>query len=297
MAARCHVVFVRLNLQIAIVASLVLVVAAGAMLPACAVAVPNTCSTCSLGELWKFFTPTIGMLMVQRNAGRRRKLGSVARDEVSETTERYVEAVYRIREADGSARTGKLAEALDVTAGSVTNTIGSLQSQGLVRIKPYKGVEVTPRGEALALRILRKHRLAERLLTDILGMKWSEVHATASRLSHAMTGDVAVALEKLLKNPETCPHGNPIPTSTGKLKQIKTTPRDQLSIGQAAILVSINGESCDLLRHLELLGLVPGVPVRVEAKDPFSGAIIVNKRGSRYPLGQQLASSIQVRRT
>jgi len=292
------VVFVRLNLQIAVAVFLAVVVTAGAvLLGARSVIVANTCSACSFVELWKFF-PALGILsIVQRRARRRRELGRVTGDDVSETTERYVEAVYRVREADGSARTGKIAEALGVTGGSVTNTITGLQNQGLVRLKPYRGVELTPRGEALALQVLRKHRLAERLLTDILGMKWSEVHATASRLSHAITSDVASALERLLKNPETCPHGNPIPTSAGKVKQTKTIPLDQLSTGQASILVSVHGEKSDLFRHLESLGLLPGVPVRVEAKDPLSGAIIVNKRGSRYPLGRQLASSIQVRKT
>jgi DtxR family Mn-dependent transcriptional regulator len=292
------VVFVPLNLQIAGAAFLGLAVTASAiLLKAWSAVVANTCSAYSFVELWKFF-PALGVLsMVQRRGRKRRELGSVAGDEVSETTERYVEAVYRVREPDGSARTGKIAEALGVTGGSVTNTITGLQSQGLVRLKPYRGVELTPRGEALALQVLRKHRLAERLLTDILGMKWSEVHATASRLSHAITGDVAGALERFLKNPETCPHGNPIPTATGKLKQTKAIPLDQLSTGQAGILVSVHGEKSDLFRHLESLGLLPGVPVRVEAKDPLSGAIIVNKQGSRFPLGRQLASSIHVRRT
>jgi len=292
------VVFVPLNLPIAGTAFLGLAVTPSAiLLEVWSAVVANTCSACSFVGLWKFF-PALGVLsMVQRRAKKRRELGSVASDEVSETTERYVEAVYRVREPDGSARTGKIAEALGVTGGSVTNTITGLQNQGLVRLKPYRGVELTPKGEALALQVLRKHRLAERLLTDVLGMKWSEVHATASRLSHAITADVARALERLLKNPETCPHGNPIPTSTGKLKQTKAVPLDQLSAGQEGILVSVHGEKSDLFRHLESLGLLPGVPVRVEAKDPLSGAIIVNKRGSRYPLGRQLASSLRVRKT
>lgn len=289
--------FVRLNLQTGIVTALVLVVAAGVTsFGTHAVIVANTCNACALARLWTLFTPTVGAVaIVRRRAGKRGELGSAV--EVSETGERYVETVYRLRETDGSARTGEIAEALGVKAGSVTNTIANLQRQGLVRRKPYRGVELTPKGEALALRVLRKHRLAERLLTDVVGMKWSELDGTASRLSHAITDELASALERLLRNPKTCPHGNPIPTSTGKLRKSKTTPLDQLSTGQAGTLVSINAERSDLLRHLESLGLIPGARVRVEGKDPFTGAIIVNKRGARYPLGKQLASSIQVRRT
>jgi DtxR family Mn-dependent transcriptional regulator len=238
--------------------------------------------------------PVVGLLSVGPRRVRRRS--AVDDGEFSETAERYVETVYRLHEGNGAARTGEIAEALGVTGGSVTNTITNLQRQGLFRHKPYRGVELTPRGRVLALRVLRKHRLAERLLTDVIGMKWSELNGTASNLSHAISDELAAALERLLKNPKTCPHGNPIPTATGKLKQTKTTPLDQLNAGQSGTLVSVSGARSDLLRHLESLGLVPGVSVRVEGKDPFTGAIIVNKRGSRHPLGKQLASLIQIRK-
>jgi len=289
------VVFVRLNLQFALVSSVLSVVLVTMLLGTHAVFAASTCNSCNLRGFGSLPIPALGILSVESRRVRRRN--SVGDGEVSETAERYVEAVYRLHEGNGAARTGEIAEALGVTGGSVTNTITSLQRQGFFRHKPYRGVELTPRGRALALQVLRKHRLAERLLTDVVGMKWSELHGTASRLSHAMPNELADAVERLLKNPKTCPHGNPIPTATGKLKQTKTTPLDQLHAGQSGTLVSISGQRSDLLRHLESLGLVPGVSVRVEGKDPFTGAIIVNKRGSRHPLGKQLASLIQVRKT
>jgi len=215
----------------------------------------------------------------------------------SEPVEMYLETVYRLKDARGSARTSTIAASLGVSLGAVTNTLASLESRGLVRRKAYRGVELTRRGEAVALRAIRKHRLAERLLTEVLGMKWSEVHEVACRLEHAINDDVTEALERLLNNPKTCPHGNPIPNSTGKVRQTNTESLNELSPSQKGILVSIGDEKSDLLRYLASLGLVPGVSVRLEEKAPFNGPIIVNVRGSRYALGQQVATRIRVRRT
>jgi DtxR family Mn-dependent transcriptional regulator len=217
--------------------------------------------------------------------------------ELSDVAETYLETVYGLRENDGLTRTGEIAEALGVTPSAVTTTVARLASRGLVRRKAYRAVELTSRGEAVALRILRRHRLAERLLTDVLGIKWSEVHEPASRLSHAMTEDLTNAVDRLLKNPKTCPHGNPIPTSTGKIKQVRAEPLNQLTAGQKGIFTSIWEERRDVLRYLDSLGLIPGVSIRVVDACPFNGPIIVKVHGSRHALGQEVASSIRVSRT
>jgi DtxR family Mn-dependent transcriptional regulator len=128
-------------------------------------------------------------------------------------------------------------------------------------------------------------------------MEWSEVHESACRLEHAMGDDVVESLERLLKNPKTCPHGNPIPTSTGKMTEARMEPLNKLKPTQRGVLEKIVSEKADLLRYLASLGLVPGVQLRMEEKAPFDGPIIVNVRGSRYALGQQVASLIRVRRT
>jgi len=215
----------------------------------------------------------------------------------SEPAEMYLETVYRLTDTEGSAKTSAIAKSLGVSLGAVTNTLASLERQGLVRRRAYRGVELTSRGEAAALQVLRKHRLAERLLSEVLGMKWTDVHEIACRLEHAITDDVTDALERLLKNPKTCPHGNPIPNAAGKIKATGVQMLTELKPGQEAILESIAPESSELLRYLASLGLTPGVRVQVEEKAPFNGPVIVNVRGSRYALGQQVTCSIRVRRT
>jgi DtxR family Mn-dependent transcriptional regulator len=217
-------------------------------------------------------------------------------EEPSEAVEMYLETVYRLKQSEGTARTSAIAHSLGVSMGAVTNTLASLEKQGLVKRRAYRGVELTHRGEAIALRVLRKHRLAERLLTEVLGMKWDEVHEVACRLEHAITDDVVEALETLLKNPRTCPHGNPIPSAVGRVKQTNAEPLSTLKPGQEAVLVSIAPENRMLLSYLASLGLIPGVRLQLEEKAPFNGPIIVNMRGSRYALGQQVASSIHVQK-
>jgi DtxR family Mn-dependent transcriptional regulator len=223
-------------------------------------------------------------------------MGEVESPELSEAVEMYLETIYRLRESEGTARTSDIAQSLGVSMGAVTNTLASLESRGLVRRKAYRGVKLTTSGEAIALRVLRKHRLAERLLTEVLGMKWSEVHEVACKLEHAITDDVVDALERLLKNPKTCPHGNPIPNESGKFKQTNAESLAELKPTQEAVLVSIAPETGVLLRYLASLGLTPGVHLRIEEKAPFNGPLIVNVRGSRYALGQEVASSIRVQK-
>jgi len=217
--------------------------------------------------------------------------------ELSEVAETYLETVYQLRETDGSARTGAIADALGVTAGSVSPTMASLQRRGLVRRREgHRGFELTPKGERVVMQILRKRRLAERLLTDMLGMKWTEVHTTAARFAHGITAELADLLERKLKNPATCPHGNPIPNSSGSIKQSKTEFLGELGSGQEATLASVTMNKKDLLRYLERVGLVPGASVRVEEKCPFDGALIVNISGTRVPVGKYVASSIRITR-
>jgi DtxR family Mn-dependent transcriptional regulator len=217
--------------------------------------------------------------------------------ELSEPVEMYLETIYRLSENEGIARTSDIAQSMGISMGAVTNTLASLESRGLVRRRAYRGVKLTPSGEAIALRVLRKHRLAERLLTEVLGMRWSEVHEAACRLEHAINDDVVDALERLLKNPKTCPHGNPIPNDVGKIKEANVEPLAKLKPPQEAVLVSIAPETGTLLRYLASLGLTPGVHLRIEEKAPFNGPLIVNVRGSRYALGQEVASSIRVQKT
>jgi len=215
---------------------------------------------------------------------------------LSEPVEMYLKTIYRLREIEEVASTGAIAKSLGLSKGAVTNSLSSLERQGLVRREPYKGTVLTQKGKAVALRVLRKHRLAERLLTEIIGMPWEQVHDVACRLEHAITDDMVEALEKVLKSPQTCPHGNPVPSPTGRIHEEFNVPLSRLSVHEKAIVAKISDEKPDLLRYLASLGLVPGAHVEISEKAPFQGPLIVKVDRAQYALGQRVASAIRVKR-
>jgi len=219
-------------------------------------------------------------------------------EEVSAALEEYLEAIYRLQEGDGAAKTGDLAKRLNVALGTVTNTIESMERQNLVLHEPYKGVRLTSKGRRMALDIIRRHRLSERFLTDILKMEWSRAHDAACKLEHAIVSkDVLKPLDDVLGHPKTCPHGNPIPLESGRIMEGKSELLADLEQGEEGVIAKITDERQDMLQYLATLGLVPGAPVSIEEKAPFSGPIIVKVMGASYALGKNVASVIWVKRS
>jgi DtxR family Mn-dependent transcriptional regulator len=215
---------------------------------------------------------------------------------VSNEAEEYLEAIYRLEKRRGSARTMEIARELKVVPGSVTNTIEGLERRGLVIHEPYRGVRLTKRGRKLALGVLRRHRLAERLLTDILHIDWSEVHDAACKLEHAIPANLIKPLEKTLGHPKTCPHGNPIPTACGGILEEKKEPLANLLAGECGIIINITDEKSDLLQDLAASGITPGVRIEVEEKPSFHGSITVRVEGKSYALDYRVVSNIYVKR-
>jgi len=216
---------------------------------------------------------------------------------ISKESEEYLEAIYKLEQRDGSAKTMQLANELKVMPGSITNTIENLEKRRLVIHEPYKGVKLTEKGRKLALKIIRRHRLAERLLTDILHLDWSKVHEEACKLEHNFSENIVKPLEKALGNPKTCPHGNPIPSEQGEMKEAKSELLTSLNLGESGIITKITEENQDLLQYLATLGLVPSASVEIKEKAPFNGPIIVKTMGASYALGRNIASVIWVKKS
>jgi DtxR family Mn-dependent transcriptional regulator len=215
---------------------------------------------------------------------------------ISPATEEYLEQIYRLEEEHGVARTKQIAEKVGVSLGTVTNTIEALKQRHLVLHEPYKGVKLTEAGRRIALTVLRRHRLSERLLTDFLNIEFSKVHDHACRLEHVITSDLAKSLEKALGHPKTCPHGNPIPTMCGGIVEEASHPLGNLDKGAASVVVKIVDERSDLLEYLSRLNLIPGAHIRVVEKAPLNGPITVMIDGKQHPLSRHIASLVWVRK-
>jgi DtxR family Mn-dependent transcriptional regulator len=208
----------------------------------------------------------------------------------------YLKTIYNLEWKNGSARTGDIAKILEITPGSVTNTLEVLEGKGLVVREPYKGVNLTDGGRKLALSVFRRHRLAERMLVDMLGVGWAESHEEACRLEHSVSDQVANSIQKKLGDPKTCPHGNPIPDEKGTMAPIKADALSALENGENATVAMIPDESTEVLHYLSTLGMTPGAKITVEEKAPFKGPMLVKVGGSSYPISLDVASGIFVTR-
>lgn len=210
----------------------------------------------------------------------------------SATIEEYLEAIYKLAEK-GPVRPSQLAEAMGVSAPTVTATLGRLQSAGLID-RPDGGVELTHAGRRGALDIIRRHRLAERFLVDVLGLSWDEVHEEACQLEHALSPRVQRALEGFMDNPAVCPHGHPIPAEDGSIAEAAGAPLCDNGAGDEVEIVRIADEDGELLSYLSSLGMFPGTSVKVCDIAPFKGPLLVEVGDARYALGREVAEKIVV---
>jgi DtxR family Mn-dependent transcriptional regulator len=219
-------------------------------------------------------------------------------EQVSSTVEEYLEAIYRLQERNGAAKTTELAKQLNVALGTITNTVESLEKQSFVVHQPYKGVKLTAKGRRIALGVVRRHRLSERLLVDILKLEWGKAHDAACKLEHAFADkELVEPLEKALGNPKTCPHGNPIPSASGEVTEERSEVLAGLNAGEKGVILKVTDERPDILHYLSKLGIRLGERVLVQEKAPFDGPIMIRIGRSSIALGQNVASVIWVRKT
>ncbi len=214
----------------------------------------------------------------------------------SPRTEEYLEYIYKVQEMHESATTSKLAERLELAPSSVSEMLRQLEQKGLVKYAE-KGVVLTKEGQLAAKKVIRKHRLSERLLTDILGFKWDKVHDEACRLEHDISPEMEEKIEEKLGNPKTCPHGYPIPDKEGLIIQDNTLKLSELKANEKGVIISVFEENSEMLQYLGSLGLYPQVEVEVKSIAPFGGPILVIVTGEEKSLGKELTEKILVQKS
>ena len=206
-----------------------------------------------------------------------------------------LEAIYRLEQERPPASLAHLGKRLGLGRAATMARILALQARGLVQTEISGRILLTREGEQIALGLVRKHRLLERFLVDLLKLPWERVHEEACRLTPLLSDDIADGLDKLLGDPVQCPHGNPIPFAAGTLLAESGTPLHRLKPGQGGIILRIEREEPELLKYLVTLGLLPHTKVEVEEIAPFGGPILIRAGDSRYALGRKVASRIFVR--
>jgi DtxR family Mn-dependent transcriptional regulator len=203
------------------------------------------------------------------------------------SVEDYLKAIYQIQAETGASpvNTTALAAHLGVACASVTGMLKKLAAQtpSLVMYEPYSGVSLTPAGEKAALEVIRHHRLLESFLVKSLGYTWDEVHEEAERLEHVISEQMEERIAAALGNPQTDPHGEPIPDREGNFQAQNTIPLSSLAPGTWGRIQRVSADNPALLRYLDAQGMVPGVKLRVSERGPFNGPYSVEIPSSPGP--------------
>ncbi len=216
------------------------------------------------------------------------------------TIEAYLEIIYMMATEGQPVIGARLAESLRVSRPTVTATMKRMVRQGLVKINTHKEIRLTAKGQAIAERLQRRHRIVERWLTDVLGLEWSKSDAEAHHLEHAMSDRVTELLNQHLGAPATCPHGNPIP---GNARSVVPDP-DEFQLSRARekerlTVIRISEYAAYVAELLDYLGardIVPGAHIVVSEVAPLEGPLTVQVGTRTVPLSRQIAQYVWVKR-
>src|SRR3954470_23631994 len=209
--------------------------------------------------------------------------------------EEYLETVLELEEAGIPPMRARLVERLGVSAPAVSETVRRLEREGYVTLDDQRVVHLTEQGRSYATSIMRRHRLAERLLVDVLQVPWPQVHEEAVRLEHAISANLEAHLVRLLGDPATCPHGNPIPGSTNAMPTGPVTPLATQQPGSNAEVRRISEEIEAVPEHMLLLenaGLIPGHTAQVVSRDDVG--VVVRTPGGDTRVPDEVATKVYV---
>lgn len=226
-------------------------------------------------------------------------------NDLVDTTEMYLRTIYDLEEEGVIPLRARIAERLEQSGPTVSQTVSRMERDGLLHVAGDRHLELTDRGRALAVAVMRKHRLAERLLVDVIGLPWEEVHAEACRWEHVMSEDVERRLVAVLDNPTVSPFGNPIPglsdlgltslDGPGNTNLVRLT---ELPAGSPVAVVvrqlaeHVQGDAT-LITRLKEAGVVPNARVTVET-NPLGGVTLVMPGHEDVSLPHEMAHAVKV---
>ncbi len=227
-------------------------------------------------------------------------------NDLVDTTEMYLRTIYDLEEEGVVPLRARIAERLDQSGPTVSQTVARMERDGLLHVAGDRHLELTEKGRSLAIAVMRKHRLAERLLVDVIGLPWEEVHAEACRWEHVMSEDVERRLVQVLDNPTTSPFGNPIPglselgvgNGFGRGEDVSLVRLTELPAGMPVAVVvrqlteHVQGDA-ELISRLKEAGVVPNARVTVQCVDN-GGVMIVIPGHEQVELPHQMAHAVKV---
>lgn len=213
---------------------------------------------------------------------------------VNDATLHYLDVIYRLTQHADAANTTEIAEKLGVTPSGASVMLKRLAERRLVQLTPYKGAALTAQGKRLALRTIRRHRLLEMFLHQVMGFEWHEVDDHAHALETAINEQFEDRMDQILGHPTRCPHGHLIPSKDGTMPKVNDVPLMTQPIGASGVVRCVDTDNSEWLKYLGEQGVKPGVRVTLKDIAPYGGPITIETPSNTLFLGHNLAELIYI---
>lgn len=209
--------------------------------------------------------------------------------------EDYLSIIFKNLDQEGKIKANLIAKKLSVSNAAVTDMLKKLSGEGYILYQPYKGIALTSEGENYARNMVRRHRIWEVFLNQVVGMPWDKVHEEANRLEHSSSDDLINRLEVMLDFPEYDPHGDPIPSKTGKMPKIKRQkPLSELDEGESGKVVRVNDSDENFLGYISELGIRLKENIVIKKKIKFDKSLEIIIKGKSWNVSNKLAQNVFV---
>lgn len=215
----------------------------------------------------------------------------------TDSMQEYLAEAYRIacyQPESPYVSTSALAEEMQVSAPAVTRMVQRLKQAGFLDHEPYRGIRLTKAGEREALANIRRHRLVERFLVDVMGFGWHEVHDDADDMGLVVSDVLVDKMDEMSGYPKRCPHGEPIPTADGLMPRVIDYPLSEVDVERDYLISRVHTHDPHKLRYFSELALEPGKRFRLVMRAPFKGPLQLQVDGQTRFLGHELAGAVRV---
>lgn len=211
------------------------------------------------------------------------------------STEDYLGVIYKNRGENGEIKANTIAEKLNISNAAVTDMLKKLSKGGFVNYTPYRGISLTTEGDAYAKALIRRHRIWELFLYQIVGMPWEKVHDEAEKLEHCASDELINRLEEILNFPEFDPHGDPIPDKNGKIATLDNiVPLNTIEPNRDVFVKRVDDSENSFLIHISRLGIDLTTKIKILEVFEFDGSMLIDINGIQHTISRKIASNIFV---
>ncbi|MBS4033974.1 MAG: metal-dependent transcriptional regulator [Ignavibacterium sp.] len=209
--------------------------------------------------------------------------------------EDYLSTIYKLRDENGEIKPNLIAESLDISNAAVTDMLRKLSTDGFVIYKKYKGIKLTAEGENYAKNMVRRHRIWETFLHQVLGMSWDKVHDEAEKLEHSSSDELINRIEEFLNYPQSDPHGYPIPDRKGRMPSYKSAIAiSELDKNNKVEVIRVNDTHKGMLGYISKIGIELGKEIFIKDILEFDGSMLLKINSKEVNISRKIASNIFV---